>query len=300
MTLGTVQLGMEYGIANNTGKPDRDESFGILGEAIKGGVNSFDTALAYGDTEVVLGEYFSQNINAALDLVITTKFVFKEKKQLAEKEIEEQVMGFVHQSLSRLKISKLPIVMLHHYDDLAFYGPGLANAMHRIKSEGLADKIGVSVHNPYTIRNVLDYGCFDAIQAPINILDTRIPRSGLLEDAKKEDMIVFARSVFLQGLIFKDNLALPQVLECAGPYLDKLRNFAERENMGIAQLAVSYVRDLPGVTSLVVGSETKQQVSQNIEYVNAPALSEDTAAEIQKAFGDIPEIVLNPVKWKIR
>ncbi len=298
MTLGTVQLGMEYGISNSTGKPDRNESFGILDEAINGGVNSFDTALAYGDSEVVLGEYFGQSKYSDSDFAITTKFVFKEKKPLSEKEMEAQVTEYVEKSLSRLQKNKLPIVMLHHYDDLDYYGKNLADAMQRLKSHGLADKIGVSVHDPNTIKNVLDYGCFDAIQAPINILDARIPKSGLLEEAEKEEMIVFVRSVFLQGLIFKDANGLSPRLKCAGPYLDELKRIAEMENTGVAQIAMAYVRDLPGVTSLVIGSETKQQVKQNLGYVTAPPLSQKALAEAKKAFADVPEIVLNPIKWK--
>jgi aryl-alcohol dehydrogenase-like predicted oxidoreductase len=42
MTLGTVQLGMDYGISNASGKPSQQKAFQILDTAIDGGVNSFD------------------------------------------------------------------------------------------------------------------------------------------------------------------------------------------------------------------------------------------------------------------
>ena len=298
MTLGTVQLGMEYGISNSTGKPDKKQSFSILDEAMEGGINSFDTALAYGDSEAVLGDYFSREATKNRDYTITTKFAFKEKKSLSKREIEAQVNEFINKSLLQLKQDKLQIVMLHHYDDLEFYGNNLVEAMKKVKSQGLTDKIGVSVHNPYTIKDVISYGAFDAIQAPMNILDTRIPKTGVLDELKKEDMIVFIRSVFLQGLIFKDeSSALPANIECARPYLSKLRDIAERENIGIAQLAMAYVRDLPGVTSLVVGCETKAQIKQNIACINTPRLSSKTVLDIQEAFADVPEAVINPMKW---
>ena len=38
MTLGTVQLGMNYGIANNAGKPSEETSFSILRSALENGV----------------------------------------------------------------------------------------------------------------------------------------------------------------------------------------------------------------------------------------------------------------------
>ena len=60
MTLGTVQLGMNYGIANTTGQPAEEESFAMLGAALKGGVSSIDTARVYGNSEDVIGHFFRQ------------------------------------------------------------------------------------------------------------------------------------------------------------------------------------------------------------------------------------------------
>ena len=42
--LGTVQLGMKYGLFNNHGQPNKEESFDILDTALAFGVNTFDTA----------------------------------------------------------------------------------------------------------------------------------------------------------------------------------------------------------------------------------------------------------------
>ena len=57
MTLGTVQLGMNYGIANQDGKPNEEKSFAILRTAIENGAASLDTARAYGDSEDVIGRF---------------------------------------------------------------------------------------------------------------------------------------------------------------------------------------------------------------------------------------------------
>ena len=57
MTLGTVQLGMNYGIANEGGKPSLEKSFSILSAALEGGINTLDTARAYGTSEEVIGQF---------------------------------------------------------------------------------------------------------------------------------------------------------------------------------------------------------------------------------------------------
>ena len=55
LTLGTVQLGLPYGIANRAGQPEYGEIRAIVAAAVEGGVNCFDTAAAYGTSEAVLG-----------------------------------------------------------------------------------------------------------------------------------------------------------------------------------------------------------------------------------------------------
>ena len=51
LSLGTVQLGVSYGINNQSGKPDRTQAFGILDTALTNGISALDTAAAYGDSE---------------------------------------------------------------------------------------------------------------------------------------------------------------------------------------------------------------------------------------------------------
>ena len=46
LSLGTVQLGVSYGINNQSGKPDRTQAFGILDTALTNGISALDTAAA--------------------------------------------------------------------------------------------------------------------------------------------------------------------------------------------------------------------------------------------------------------
>ena len=56
--LGTAQFGMNYGVANTTGRTSDNEAFEILDYAKKLKINTIDTAKAYGESEDVLGKYF--------------------------------------------------------------------------------------------------------------------------------------------------------------------------------------------------------------------------------------------------
>ena len=58
--LGTVQFGLNYGVANKTGKLGEDEIPAILLKASEAGINTIDTAYSYGNSEELLGKYIAQ------------------------------------------------------------------------------------------------------------------------------------------------------------------------------------------------------------------------------------------------
>ncbi|MDZ7809365.1 MAG: aldo/keto reductase [Arhodomonas sp.] len=55
LALGTVQFGLDYGVANASGQVPVDEVRRILALARESGVDTLDTAAAYGESEAVLG-----------------------------------------------------------------------------------------------------------------------------------------------------------------------------------------------------------------------------------------------------
>ena len=58
--LGTVQLGLTYGLGEHAEKPTEEAAFAILDRAVELGVNTLDTANNYGDSEAVIGRWLTQ------------------------------------------------------------------------------------------------------------------------------------------------------------------------------------------------------------------------------------------------
>ena len=56
LIVGSAQLGLAYGAANRKGKPDGKAALSLIRRAADAGVEAFDTARAYGDSEDRLGE----------------------------------------------------------------------------------------------------------------------------------------------------------------------------------------------------------------------------------------------------
>lgn len=284
MTLGTVQLGMDYGVANSAGKPTAETAFAVLDAARDGGVACLDTARLYGDSENVIGAYRAARPNA--DFSIVTKFRIDAAKGTSRADIYAQIEGSVNASRGALGIEKLPLLMLHSADDISDFGDAVPNALNELMARGLIGRAGSSVYTGKQIDKMLEYDLLTAVQLPMNLFDRRIINGGQLEALRRKGITVFVRSVFLQGLFFMEEL--PKGFAKAKPFVKKLREIARREGRSVSELALLPIRDLPGVTSLVLGAETAAQVSENTALINAPSLPPSLSAELEQLGCDAP------------
>lgn len=296
MMLGTVQLGLNYGINNSEGQPSIEKSHGILEEAINGGINAFDTSSAYGTSESVLGSYFGKDKKNS---TIITKFsVMNHDNPLSKTEAEKKIVAQVENSLLSLGYKSLPLLLMHNEYDLDVYGQTVMDTLKRLKRDGLVERVGISLNHFSYVDKVLENDMFEAVQVPLNMLDVKNATGGAIKRLKENDLLVFVRSVFLQGLFFRDPETLPDgVLQNAKEPLKMVRKIAEEENMSIAGLAISYIRDLDGVSSLVMGADNREQVRENINLINVKKISDSAREKIVKAFKNVDERVLCPWLW---
>lgn len=291
MTLGTVQLGMNYGIANESGKPSEEKSFSILRSALENGVTTLDTARAYGNSEEVIGG-FLKTWQGPMPNIITK---VRKLQGSTPKELEQFATESVEASLRDLGVSRVSAVMLHGATDPAIHGKACAHAVKALIDHGYTDRVGVSVYTAQDIREMLKYDIFSVTQVPMSIFDQRLIADGSVAELAAQGYDVFVRSVFLQGLFFldPDTMDDPILLEHAAPKIRLLRQIAESLGITVAQLAISFMRSCPGVTSLVLGADNPEQVKQNIAYFDIPVPDTDTITLLQREFAamDIPEIM---------
>ena len=309
MTLGTSQIGLNYGVANTSGQPNEEESRKMLQCALANGVSSFDTANAYGESEERLGRFFQSPYFSGGQPYITTKFRVgigppvaggvllpaNEMKKIEQEaiglggEIEKLVFESAEASLEKLRLKKAGCIMLHSPIEMIAGGRRLAKAMGRLVSAGYADEVGVSLYFPGEADIMLSHGEYTATQAPASLFDQKMIYSGAFERMAKKGIAVFVRSVFMQGVFFldPDNIGDPLLEEHAAPHIRTLRQLSQHEGVSVAQLAISYVRDTAGVTSLVLGCDTKGQLMENTSLMEGPSVSEETMGFVREAFSVI-------------
>ena len=295
VTLGTAQLGMNYGIANREGKPDRLKSFAILAAALKKGINSFDTARSYGDSEKILGDFFSAVPGHDKDLFITTKLSSGLGPGSAAAEVEAALVKSMEASLSALKLPGADCILMHNANDLRIHGRIVTDTLRNIIARGWADMAGISVYNPEETELLLEDDIFRVIQLPMNVLDQRFLVSGALDRLRKRGIHVFVRSIFFQGLLLMDSETItdPDLKRYAVPRLRVLKRLSDKAGMSAAQFALTFIRDIPGIDSLVLGMENPQQAAENLALYEAPPLDDSLRHEAEESFKDLeyPEIM---------
>lgn len=294
LSLGTVQLGLSYGINNADGKPSQKTANAILNAALDGGINTLDTAGAYGDSEVVIGNWL-KTVAPEKHPFIVTKAAGLDHSSLEN--LRKDLFGRVKASKERLGVAQLDLLMLHHFDDYLCDKENVRKIMQELKDSGEVRFTGASAYSHHDYAEIADTG-FDATQIPLNLFDWKQIENGGLKKLEQSGMMVFVRSVYLQGLVFQNPETLAPHMEFARPTLEKFRYLCKKYALTPAALALSYALSLPGVTSLVLGSEKAEQVQQNLTLMEqAVDLSPEQMAEIRELFLDTSEQVLNPGLW---
>lgn len=293
-SLGTVQLGMNYGINNVSGKPDKGTSNAILDIAMESGINVLDTAGSYGDSEIVIGDWLKTVEPQKRPFIVTKVAGFQPGTYSAVKEFLQQKVAM---SKERLGVEQLDMLMIHNFDEYLRDQDNIRQAMEELKAQGDIRFTGASAYAHHDYKKIAQTD-FDATQIPVNLFDWTQIENGGMEALEQSGMIVFARSVYLQGLVFADPDNLPGKMGFARDTLLKFSGLCEKYSLAPATLALSYVNTLSAVTSLVLGCETPRQVQENVSLMEqCVELSAQQLAEIRSCFVDTPARVLNPSLW---
>ena len=251
--LGTVQWGLRYGLANQNGLTPPETVREILSEARSYGITILDTASLYGESEAVLGANSLEGF----------KVVTKTPRFATPVITDEQALNLTHTfslSLQRLSTTKVYGLLIHHADDLLVPGgEKLVAAIMALKETGVVEKIGVSVYHSDQIDAVLKIIKPDLVQLPISVLDQRLLLNGQLERMKNMGIEIHARSVFLQGLLLMPLNRIPPYFDPIRPLLARWRAAAEGQGLTPVQAALSFVRDISYVDTVLVGVENLEQ-----------------------------------------
>lgn len=301
-TLGTAQLGMDYGIANRSGKPVRPTAIAMVRKAIAHGVTSIDTACAYGDAEQVLGQALSGAWRSRVAVITKLDILGGFASNIAISDVRASVDESVKRSCEALATNQLSTVLLHTWRHYRQWNGAVWHKLMELRDSGTIRNLGASVYAPNEALEALRDPAIQHLQIPMNVLDRRWKSAGVDRAcAERPDVVVHARSALLQGLLAAPAELWPVVpLSEASNYLGCLREFAKGFGRdGVVDLCIAYVRSQPWITSIVVGCETMGQLEDNLRWFHAPHLTEGQCLELELSLPIVPDALLNPSKWNL-
>ena len=283
LALGTVQFGLDYGIANKSGQVSIDEIRNVLEYAKKNTLDTLDTAIGYGDSEERLG-----HVGVSQWDVITKLPTLPE----SIKDVKAWVRETVEQSLLRLQTEQLKGLLLHRPDDLLHkQGDALYRALEELKEEGLIQKIGASIYVSGELEALYSRYNLDIVQAPFNILDRRLKESGWLTRLSNQGTEIHVRSVFLQGLLLMSSKNRPDKFKRWEPLWNKWHAWLSEVDMSPLQACLGYVLSELEIDRGIVGVDSLEQLreilnaTKNIEY------------EIPEFLHCTDIDLINPARW---
>ena len=257
LALGTVQFGLRYGIANKSGKIKFSIAKDIINLANKKKIDLLDTAIAYGDSEKVIGKIGVKNFK------IVSKLPNPPKKII---DIQSWIENEVKNCLDRLGIESLYGLLIHQTDILLDErGKAIIDTLYKLKHLKLVKNIGVSIYDPSELDQVMKLMKINIVQAPLNIIDRRLETSGWLSQLTKDNIEVHTRSTFLQGLLLLSRNNIPLIFDKWSNIWDQWAHELKKNEFDAASVCLSYPLSLTGVNRVIVGVDNLDQFDNLIK-----------------------------------
>lgn len=282
MALGTVQFGVDYGINNKRGKIPEGEVFEILSRANLSGIDTIDTADAYGNSEFLVGKYIA---------------VERKQFKIVSKCGMGNIRDTMNSSLKKLNVNSFYGYMVHNFSDF-LKNPDLWNDLLYMKAEGKVRKIGFSLYLPSEIEEIFNRNfSVDLLQFPYSVFDQRF--SGYFSKLKQMNIEIHTRSVFLQGLVFKNQLGLDPCFKKVSEKIGDLRKICKEENISISSLYINFALLNKHIDKVVVGVDSLDNLNEILKAINDKEKVKRLYEKIAD-FREDDENVLLPYNWKKR
>ena len=285
LAIGTAQFGSNYGIANRIGKIEESEQKKILDFCMSQGISMLDTAIAYGDSEQCLGRYGVKNFEVITKIKINNSV--EDIKSFIEKSIEK--------SLDNLKLSSINGLLLHNSNYLNHPKAEIIfRSLENLKNLGVIDKIGISIYSPNELETLLQKFNFDMVQAPLNILDKRMEKTGWLRKLNQRGIETHIRSIFLQGLLLLSKNEIPKKFYKWKNIFDQWHTYLKNNpDLNPLKICLAYVKQINHIDKIIIGIDSVNQLKEIIDFYN------QNNEMILPKLECNDESLLNPSKWMI-
>ena len=310
LCLGCMTFGGK-GFWKPIGELDQKEVNRFVKTAFDGGINFIDTANVYSEglSEILLGKALNHLGIPRQEVFIATKVrgrMGPGANQIGLSKLH--IMDSVNDSLTRLQLSHIDLLYVHGVDPetpleetmraleevvrsgkVRYLGVSNHPAWMVMKANGFAEKMGwnkfVASQNYYTIasRDIEREIVPMALSEGIGIMPWSPLAGGFLSGKYRRDHQVAGENSR------RDNFDFPPLdKEKAYDIIELMIEIGKRHNVSAAAVALAWVVNQPGVTSVIIGATKPDQLLDNIA-ANDLEISKEELQELDKISAVSPE-----------
>ncbi|UUU28786.1 aldo/keto reductase [Streptomyces sp. CA-210063] len=298
--LGTWQLGADWGDV------DDKEALAVLEAAAESGVTFFDTADVYGDgrSEETIATFLRSRPD--LHVFVATK-MGRRVDQIPENYVLDNFRAWNDRSRRNLGVDRLDLVQLHCPPTPVYSSDEVFDALDTLVEEERIATYGVSVETCAEALTAIARPNVASVQIILNPFRMK-PLLDVLPAAEKAGVAIIARvplaSGLLSGKYTKDTVFAEndhRTYNRHGESFDQGETFSgvdygtgveaavefaalAPEGFTPAQLALRWIIQLPGVTTVIPGARTPEQARANAAAAALPALPEETLTAIRELY----------------
>lgn len=271
VSFGTWQLSPRF-----WGEQPKAAVMAAMGEALKLGINFFDTADAYGDgyAESVLGEFLA---SVPRDEVVVATKVFNHYNLDGSRYPDlspAHIMTRCEASLKRLRLETIDLYLLHFYDQLTPLSV-VTETLEQLKKQGKIRGYGASNFGVEELRAARRFGSYDVVEPAYSLVNTGVEKD-LLPYCQAEGVGVMIYSPMHKGLLTGKYSGHETFTDFRQNHADfqgeRFRRIAEAVH-GLQPLALKYGLTLyqlilaatlmhPAIQVAIVGIKTPAQIAE--------------------------------------
>jgi len=296
--LGTVSLGVDYGIdaPGEFGRPRESAAIELLEEAAERGINLFDTAPAYGESERLLGIALGDRP----ECIIATKIsvpVDSNGERVRGTVLRDLIMASLEASLQSLRRDRLDVVQIHNATSDILSEGEIIEVLMEARDEGLVRHVGATIYTEGEALTAIETGAIEVLQVPYSLIDRRM-ESRVLGVAEKAGVAVLSRSTLLKGILTSKVQWVPEELRELRDAAEGIKRVLECSWDELPQMALRFSLSATGIVSVLVGVRTADELRAALEAEEEGPLPEgDTEATRPFTLSD--EHLVNPSHWDV-
>ncbi|AZQ39626.1 aldo/keto reductase [Streptomyces cyaneochromogenes] len=298
--LGTWQLGADWGDV------DEKDALAVLDAAVESGVTFFDTADVYGDgrSEQTIATFLRGR--PELDIFVATK-MGRRVDQIPENYVLDNFRAWNDRSRRDLGVDRLDLVQLHCPPTPVYSTDEVFDALDTLVEEERIAAYGVSVETCEEALTAIARPGVASVQIILNAFRMK-PLREVLPAAREAGVGIIARVPLASGLLsgkYTKDTVFPandhRTYNRHGESFDQGETFSgvdyesgveaavefaalAPEGFTPAQLALRWIIQQPGVTTVIPGARSPEQARANAAAAALPDLSDETLAAIQDLY----------------